>query len=85
MNTDIIRAAVRPPIPAKCLTHLEAWLLRRVFITEEIDNDLGFDVCRTLNDIHERMGEVLIGVERHRAAATRPCEVARAMKELCRA
>lgn len=53
MSMDIIEAEVRPAIPAKCLTQVEAWLLRRVFITEEKDNYLGFDGHWSLNDIYQ--------------------------------
>jgi len=53
MSTDFVDAVVRPAIPAKCLTQVETWLLRRVFITEEKDNYLGFDGCWTLNDIFQ--------------------------------
>ena len=53
MSIDYVEATVRPAIPAKCLTQVEAWLLRRVFITEEKDNYLGFDGYWTLNDIYQ--------------------------------
>jgi hypothetical protein len=53
MSTDYVEATVRPAIPAKCLTQVEAWLLRRVFKTEENEKYLGFDGCWTLNDLYD--------------------------------
>ena len=53
MSTDHVEAVVRPAIPAKCLAEIEAWLLRRVFKTEENGEYLGFDGCWTLNDLYD--------------------------------
>jgi hypothetical protein len=53
MSIDFVEAVVRPAIPAKCLTQIEAWLLRQVFKTEKNGKYLGFDGCWTLNDMHE--------------------------------
>jgi hypothetical protein len=53
MSIDYVEATVRPAIPAKCLTQVEAWLLRRVFKTEENGNYLSFDGFWTLNDLYD--------------------------------
>jgi hypothetical protein len=42
MSIDWVEASVTPRIPAECVTHIESWLLTRIFKTETKNDWLGF-------------------------------------------
>jgi len=53
MSVDYVEASVCPAIPREYLTDIEAWLLTRVFDTEQSGDRLAFQGCWSLNDIYE--------------------------------
>jgi hypothetical protein len=55
MSRDYFEIHVRPTIPAKCLTDIDAWLLFRVFKTEHKDNGFGFSARWSLNYFFEEI------------------------------